>query len=503
MKKKFLLILIMTSIFSVISYTQTANITVTNPYSGQTWYKGEACIISWTKRGSMDSQVKITLYKPDHTTLQAIIVRPTANDGSYSWTIPDSIPNGQYIVRVKTMDNAVYDDSDVFTIAAAPVHPANIVVISPRLGDSWCKGKSYKIVWKHRGSMDSQVKITLYKPDHTTLQTVIVRPTANDGSYIWRISDSIPNGQYIVRVKTMDNAVYDDGDIFQIKTCFFKSPLEKAPVTSQKVSPSISNSFLPDFEILNIKIPGFALGAHGFSDKLKKISVLIKNNGYDFDSLKSGGLVKFRVIGLDRFPEAGKYSFSKDVVKSFSIRKGETKEITLLYKNEIPSWPEDLCKIVFAVKINSDKKVKEKVYSNNFKEKPFYRGNVKWGESCNIIFDTSKIKIGKANLRSVKDRKWKGILPSDKVNIFMFAKNCCSKSNSTSLVISYDYWERGYRKSKELWRSHLSLEPGESKGFILTNVKIPLTDDYIRLDFKKCWGRSCVVFYSFYVKVDH
>lgn len=212
MKKRFYLILIIIFFISVFAYSQT--ISVTNPHSGQTWYRGNTYTITWTKNGSMDSQVKITLYKPDHTTLQTIIAKPTANDGSYDWTIPSSIPAGQYIVRVKTMDNAVYDDGDVFTIEDST--NASIVVTNPHSGDTWTKGQTYTIIWTKNGSMDSQVKITLYKPDHTTLQTIIAKPTANDGSYDWAIPISIPEGQYIVRVKTMDNTVYDDGETFTI-----------------------------------------------------------------------------------------------------------------------------------------------------------------------------------------------------------------------------------------------------------------------------------------------
>ncbi len=212
MKKRFYLILIIMFFVSIFVYSQT--ITVTNPHSGKTWYKGHTYTISWTKSGTMDSNVKITLYKPDHTTLQTIIAKPTANDGSYDWTVPSSIPVGQYIVRVKTMDNAVYEDGDVFTIEDST--NANIVVTNPHSGDTWTKGQTYTIIWTKSGTMDSNVKITLYKPDHTTLQTIIAKPTANDGSYDWTIPDSIPNGQYIVRVKTMDNTVYDDGETFTI-----------------------------------------------------------------------------------------------------------------------------------------------------------------------------------------------------------------------------------------------------------------------------------------------
>ncbi len=212
-KKLFLFFVVM--IMGVLCFSQT--ITVTSPHSGETWYKGDShsYTIRWTKTGAMDSQVKITLYHTDRETLETIIVRPTANNGSYSWSIPTSVHAGQYVVRVKTMDNAVYGESAVFTIANAPA--ASINVTSPSR-ETWYKGDShsYTIRWTKTGAMDSQVKITLYHTDGETLETIIVRPTANNGSYSWSIPSSVPNGQYVVRVKTMDNAVYDDSEIFNI-----------------------------------------------------------------------------------------------------------------------------------------------------------------------------------------------------------------------------------------------------------------------------------------------
>ncbi len=214
MKKRVLMIFLIAVFMIAFSYAQS--ITVTNPHSGSTWYKGNTYNITWTKSGSMDNNVKITLYKPDHTTLQMIIVRPTANDGIFSWVVSNSIPDGQYIVRVKTMDNAVYDDSVVFNIATPAPTGGTITVTDPHSGDCWKKGSSHTITWTKSGSMNDSVKITLYKTDLTTLQTIIVNPTANDGAYTWVVPNSIPEGSYVVRVKTVDNTVYDDSDIFSI-----------------------------------------------------------------------------------------------------------------------------------------------------------------------------------------------------------------------------------------------------------------------------------------------
>ncbi len=160
MKKYFYLILII--IFTLTSFGYSQSITVTNPHSGQVWNKGNTYTIIWTKSGSMDSQVKITLYKPDHTTLQTIIAKPTANDGSYDWTIPDSIPNGQYIVRVKTMDNAVYGESDTFSIKTSSFlrhFKLEIPITSPKSGETYLEGNNVNIVWNNVLTKGKTVRI--------------------------------------------------------------------------------------------------------------------------------------------------------------------------------------------------------------------------------------------------------------------------------------------------------------------------------------------------------
>jgi hypothetical protein len=94
----------------------TGSITVTSPHSGDTWYKGDTKTITWTKTGTMDSNVKIRLRNSTSTTNILDITNSTLNDGNYSWEIPTSVAPGNYVIRVSTTDSQVYGDSDVFQI---------------------------------------------------------------------------------------------------------------------------------------------------------------------------------------------------------------------------------------------------------------------------------------------------------------------------------------------------------------------------------------------------
>ncbi len=194
----------------IAAFGFSQSIIVTNPHSGQTWNKGNTYTITWTKSGTMNANVKIRLMQGSTKILS--ITDSTENDGSYSWTVPASIANGFYYVRVKTIDNTVYDDGEVFTIGNSSA--ARITVTSPHSGQTWNKGNTCAITWTKTGTMNSNVKIRLMRGGTKVL--AITNSTANDGSYSWTIPSSLANGSYYIRVKTTDNAVYDDSNEFNI-----------------------------------------------------------------------------------------------------------------------------------------------------------------------------------------------------------------------------------------------------------------------------------------------
>ena len=203
-------------------------ITITSPHLEDKWKQGNTYTIVWTKTGNMNSYVKIRLYQGSTKILG--ITDKTENDGSYQWTVPSSVTNGQYTIRVKTIDNKVYDDSDTFTISNA-----SITITNPHSGDKWVKGNSYTIKWTKAGNMNSYVKIRLYQGSTKILG--ITDKTENDGSYQWTVPSSVTNGQYIIRVKTIDNKVYDDSDVFTISNSA-SSPLTLlSPNGNEKLSP--------------------------------------------------------------------------------------------------------------------------------------------------------------------------------------------------------------------------------------------------------------------------
>ena len=281
MKKLFLV-----SIFFIVSagLVFSQNITVTSHSSGNTWNKGNSYTVTWTKSGAMNANVKLTLRNADGS-LNSVITMSTPNDGSFSWLIPGSVSPGNYEVRVKTVDNAVFDNSAQFSIAATG---ASINITSPS-GPYWCKGQSKLIQWTKSGSMSANVKITLRNGDGS-LNSVITMSTANDGSYSWAIPPGLSSGTYKIRVKTVDNAVADDSVQFQIKSCaspgtpchpfiVFKPQINGIGFIGHKLGIKWGN-LVPLMKKKNINSASNridSIGEAGLFNKLKMVKIEIKN----------------------------------------------------------------------------------------------------------------------------------------------------------------------------------------------------------------------------------
>lgn len=91
------------------------SIAITAPVKGQRFQLGETIAITWNKTGVQQDSVVISLRL--RGIFHGYISRSTANDGSFSWTVPDSLfPATSYSIRVGTLNGAVSGYSGVFLI---------------------------------------------------------------------------------------------------------------------------------------------------------------------------------------------------------------------------------------------------------------------------------------------------------------------------------------------------------------------------------------------------
>ncbi|MBL7108394.1 MAG: hypothetical protein ISS38_03775, partial [Candidatus Cloacimonetes bacterium] len=86
----------------------------------------------WTSQ-SVGNYVKIQLYK--NTNLTATLISSTLNNGSYSWTIPESFQvSSDYKIKIIDVSNAsIYDYSDFFSLSEAEEGLDDVVITAPNV----------------------------------------------------------------------------------------------------------------------------------------------------------------------------------------------------------------------------------------------------------------------------------------------------------------------------------------------------------------------------------
>ncbi len=202
-------------------FTINNNIVITSPVSSTEWVHGSTYDITWTSYGSVLGNVKIRLYVDGVIVYN--VVDSTSNNGSFSFTVPDTLTPDDYVLRVKTIDNLVYGDSDAFIISALSSTPT-LTVTSPVSSSVWGTGTTHTITWNKTGTQDANVKVELFKGGN--LNTTLSSSTSNDGSYSWTISGGQAVGtDYMVRITTLNGQVTDDSDTFEISTQTSSDPI--------------------------------------------------------------------------------------------------------------------------------------------------------------------------------------------------------------------------------------------------------------------------------------
>lgn len=108
-------------------------ITLIAPNGGETWQAGSTQEITWSSTG-VSGNVRIVL-SVNGNPLLPDIASSTANDGSYSWTIPSNqTPQDNYEIYIEPVGGSIYDISeDQFTISAVTPIPTRVISLSGSL----------------------------------------------------------------------------------------------------------------------------------------------------------------------------------------------------------------------------------------------------------------------------------------------------------------------------------------------------------------------------------
>jgi uncharacterized protein YegP (UPF0339 family) len=194
-------------------------VTVTKPAVGETWVKGTAYAVTWTKSGTMPDLVRLSLRDPTTLAELKLIQDNVPNTGSYQWTVPAEIVDGQYRVRVKVKNVAISDDSEIFNIATTA--PAGTISVKrPGSNEVWhlysCNING--IIWSTTGNAPSPYTISLMSAAGTTVVATLpgTQICCSVGTSWPEATTEASPGSYRIRVKSSGSEVYGLSEVFSL-----------------------------------------------------------------------------------------------------------------------------------------------------------------------------------------------------------------------------------------------------------------------------------------------
>ncbi len=223
-------ILLSLCLLAVSAWSQT--ITVTSPAAGAAWKQGETKTIQWTRQGETGANVRIVLRAPGQTAAVLEIADPAPNSGSYSWTIPDSIPAGTYVIRVRSVTNSqATDDSGQFQIQekAGGLPFPFVTIQEPAENAIWGRTSSHAIKWTKYGPQPPTVRLSLMDASLANVVHVISESAPNSGTFTWQVPAAVANGTYRLRIASPDGTKKRDSGSFRIAALLARQT-EKAPL---------------------------------------------------------------------------------------------------------------------------------------------------------------------------------------------------------------------------------------------------------------------------------
>ena len=182
---------------------------VTMPNNAYKWTTGKKYPIKWSK-GNAGAYVKIQLTKSGNH--YKCITKKTKNDGKYTWKIPSTVvTSSAYKIKItSTKNKKVFDSSNkTFTITKASGGDDSggdtLKITAPNGGESWGLVSTNTIKWD-KGTVGGYVILELRTGSGTSGSTEleITPQTKNDGSYSWKIPDTVATGtNYKIRIRSI------------------------------------------------------------------------------------------------------------------------------------------------------------------------------------------------------------------------------------------------------------------------------------------------------------
>ncbi|MBN8702246.1 MAG: T9SS type A sorting domain-containing protein [Bacteroidetes bacterium] len=194
------------SVFDIsnVPFTITLpTITITSPNGGEIRYIGNVYPVTWTSQAVVSSFVKIE-YSADNGSTWNTVINSTANNGTYSWAVPNNVSTNA-LIRISEAGNSIINDiSDaVFTIKQP-----TITVTTPNGGETWLTNTSQSIKWTSAGLTTNAVKIEI-SLDNGITWIGVISSTPNDGVHPYAVGSTTTTNA-LVRISEVANPNIND-----------------------------------------------------------------------------------------------------------------------------------------------------------------------------------------------------------------------------------------------------------------------------------------------------
>ncbi len=160
------------------------------PQGNETWVTGTTQILSWQTTGTIPF-VKLEFSRDGFQKDRQLITEKIANQGSYSWQIPDAASDQVWVRVSDSNDAAVWQShSAAFRIQGA------LKLEMPAFNEVWQVGSDRLIKWATSGTIRN-VKLEYFSDPQAVGEKpvfgIIQANLANQGSYLWRVPDGLPS----------------------------------------------------------------------------------------------------------------------------------------------------------------------------------------------------------------------------------------------------------------------------------------------------------------------
>lgn len=251
--------------YTMASSTSAPMVTILSPNGGEQWQQGQTYQVLW-QRMNFNDEVAINLidytpgsrYEMQYGITNGMNMRTVPGQTSFPWTIPSSIPAGDYYKAVVGMGSVNSFSSNYFTVTSAPATtpaPTGTISVSPTSCTiaNGTNGCYVSLAWNTANVTNPSVFAYIGPANSGSTNPISSQPSASGYSY------RITNGDTTFYLKDASTNTALSPSIKVTASCVAGSAFDATgncnTVATTTPAPSVSTCTVSD--IYAVQVPGF------------------------------------------------------------------------------------------------------------------------------------------------------------------------------------------------------------------------------------------------------